>query len=153
MQVGFGLGGEITEPLRVRPVRLNVDSSMKLSRYYLHRLAGTAVDGLLDIRAESLQFGGPVLFAILQGQEPVMDHLAGAAVAALLDLALVEPLKVFPDEVARRHGWLPVAWLLDYQQLIVEASGFLPGPTLLFVKRSSSANDYILRMASYLFSR
>jgi hypothetical protein len=69
---------------------------MKLSRYFLYRPAGTAVDGLLDIRAESLQFGGPVLFAILQGPEPVMDHLAGADVAAQLDLALVELLGNVP---------------------------------------------------------
>jgi hypothetical protein len=115
-------------------------ASMKLSSYFLHRLAGTAVDGLLDIRAESLQFGGPVLFAILQGQEPVMDHLAGVGVAALLDLALVEPLKVFPDEVAQRHGWLPVAWLLGYQKLIVAASVFQSGPMPMAVKRSPFAN-------------
>ncbi len=52
---------------------------------------------------------------ILQGPEPVMDHLAGAGVTALLDLALVELLGVFPEGVARRHGWLPVALVLGYQ--------------------------------------
>jgi len=36
--------------------------------------------------------------------------------------------------------------------LIVEASGFLPGPTLLFVKRSPSANDDLLTMASHLLA-
>jgi hypothetical protein len=77
--------------------------------------AGTAVDALLNVRAESLQLGGPVLFAIFQGSELVKDHLAGAGVTALLDLALDELLEMFPDEVARRHGWLPVAWLLGYQ--------------------------------------
>lgn len=76
---------------------------------------GTAVYALLDVRAERLQLGGPELLATLQGPTPVTDDLAGAGVAALLDLALVEPLKVIPDEVARRHGWLPVAWLLDFQ--------------------------------------
>jgi hypothetical protein len=30
-------------------------------------------------------------------------------------LALDELLEMFPEEVARRHGWLPVAWLLGYQ--------------------------------------
>ena len=44
-----------------------------------------------------------------------MDHLAGAGVTALLDLALVELLGVFPEGVARRHGWLPVALVLGYQ--------------------------------------
>jgi hypothetical protein len=76
---------------------------------------GAAVYALLDVRAERLQLGGPELLATLQGPAPVTDDLAGAGVAALLDLALVEPLKVIPDEVARRHGWLPVAWLLGYQ--------------------------------------
>lgn len=52
------------------------------------RPGGTAVVALLDNRAESLQFGGPELLAILQGPETVMDHLAGAGVTALLDLAL-----------------------------------------------------------------
>lgn len=51
-------------------------------------LAGTAVVALLDVRAESLQFGEPELLAILQGPETVMDQLAGAGVTALLDLAL-----------------------------------------------------------------
>jgi hypothetical protein len=116
-------------------------ASMKLSRYYLHRLAGTAVDGLLDIRAESLQFGGPVLFAILQGQEPVTDHLAGAGVTALLDLALVELLEVFPEGVDRRHGFS--ASLLGYQKLIVTAGGLLPGSTLFAVKGSSSIKKFV----------
>jgi hypothetical protein len=88
---------------------------MKFSGYLLHRPVGSAVDGLLDIRAESLQFGGLELLAILQGPETVMDHLAGAGVTVLLDLALDELLEMFPDEVARRHGWLSVAWLLGYQ--------------------------------------
>ena len=69
---------------------------MKLSRYFLHRPAGTAVDALLDIRAECLQFGRPKLLAILQGPEPVMDQLAGAGATALLDLALVELLGNVP---------------------------------------------------------
>lgn len=50
--------------------------------------AGTAVVALLDVRAESLQFGEPELLANLQGLETVMDQLAGAGVTALLDLAL-----------------------------------------------------------------
>ena len=95
---------------------------MKLSRYFLYRLAGFAVDALLDIRAESFQLGGPELLAILQGPEPVTDHLAGAGVTALLDLALDELLEMFPDQVARRHGWLQVARPLDYQRLIAAAS-------------------------------
>ena len=78
-------------------------------------LAGTAVDALLDVRAESLQLGGPELLAILRGPEPVVDQLAGAEVTVLLDLALDELLEMFPDEAARRHGWLPVAWLLGHQ--------------------------------------
>ena len=88
---------------------------MKLSRYFLHRPAGTAVDALLDIRAESFQFGGPKLLAILKGPEPVMDHLAGAGATALLELALDELLEMFADDVARRHGWLHVVWTLGYQ--------------------------------------
>lgn len=71
--------------------------------------AGTAVDDLLEARAESLQLGGPVLFAILQGPVPVTDHLAGAGVTALLDLALDELLEMFPDDIARRHVCIPVA--------------------------------------------
>ncbi len=63
-------------------------ASMKFSGYLLHRPAGSAVDALLDIRAESLQLGGLVLFAILQGPEPFMGPLAGAGVTALLDMAL-----------------------------------------------------------------
>ena len=88
---------------------------MKLSRYFLHRPAGTAVDALLNVRAESLQLGGPELLAILQGPEPVTDHLAGAGVTALLDLAFDELLEMFPGGVARRHGCHPVAWSLGYQ--------------------------------------
>jgi len=74
----------------------------------------TAVDALLDVRAECLQLGGVVLLAILQGPEHVTDHFAGAGVTTLLDLALDELLKVFPDDVARRHDCLPVDWLLGY---------------------------------------
>jgi hypothetical protein len=48
----------------------------------------TAVDALLDVRAECLQLGGVVLLAILQGPEHVTDHFAGAGVTTLLDLAL-----------------------------------------------------------------
>ncbi len=81
----------------------------------MHRPAGTAVDALLDIRAESLQLGGPVLFAIFQGSELVTEYHPGAGVTALLDLALDELLEVLPDEVARRHGWVPVALALGYQ--------------------------------------
>ena len=102
--------------------------------------AGTAVVALLDVRAESLQLGGPEFLANLQGPEPVTDHLAGAEVTTLLDLALDELLGMFPDEVARRHGCLPVAGPLGYQKLIVAAGGFLPVSTLLVVKRSSSTN-------------
>ena len=64
---------------------------MKLSRYFLQRpavTAGTAVDALLNVRAESLQLGGPELLANFKGPEPVTDHLAGVGVTALLDLAL-----------------------------------------------------------------
>ena len=103
-------------------------------------LAGTAVDALLDVRAECLQLGGPELLAILQGPGAVTVHFAGAGVTALLDLALDELLEMFPNEVARRHGCLPLDWLLGYQRLLVVASGFRPGPTLLDVKRSSSTN-------------
>ena len=71
-------------------------ASMKLSRYLLHRPAGTAVDALLNIRAESRQFGGPELLANFKGPEPVMDHLAGAGATALLDLALDELLGNVP---------------------------------------------------------
>ena len=115
-------------------------ASLQLSGYLLHRPAGTAVDALLDVRAESLQLGGPEFLTILQGPEPVMDHLAGAGVTALLDLALDELLEMFPDEVARQYGRLPVEWLLGFQRLIVGVSGFFPGPTLLDVRRSSSTN-------------
>ena len=74
-------------------------ASMKFSGYLLHRPAGSAVDALLDIRAESLQLGGLVLFAILQGPEPFMGPLAGAGagVTALLDMALDKLLEMFPD--------------------------------------------------------
>ena len=89
----------------------------------------------------------------LQGPEPVTDHLAGAGVADLLDLALDELLEMFPDEVARRHGWVPVASLLGYQELIVAASGFRPGLTQLTVERSPSANYYYLTMSSHLLAR
>jgi hypothetical protein len=93
------------------------------------------------------------LFAILQGPEPVTDHLAGAGVTALLDLALDELLGVFPEGVARRHGWLSMAGSLGYQKLIVAASGLLPGSMPMVVKRSSSANYYLLTMASYSLAR
>jgi len=116
-------------------------------------LAGTAVDALLDVRAERFQLGGPELLAILQGPDSVTDHLAGAGVTALLDLALDKLLEVFPVEVARRHGWLPVAGNLVYQKLIVTARGFRPGPMLLAVKGSSSSNYDLLTMASYLLAR
>jgi hypothetical protein len=46
-----------------------------------------------------------------------------------------------------------VDWLLGYQGLIVLFSGLLPGSTLLAVKQSSSANYYLLTMASYLLVR
>jgi hypothetical protein len=68
-------------------------------------------------------------------------------------LALDELLEMFPDEVARRHGWLPVAGNLVYQKLIVTARGFRPGPMLLAVKGSSSSNYDLLTMASYLLAR
>ena len=103
-------------------------------------LAGTAVDALLDVRAECLQLGGPELLAILRGPGAVTVHFAGAGVTALLDLALDELLEMFPEEVARRHGWLPVAWLLGYQKLIVAASVFQSGPMPMAVKRSPFAN-------------
>ena len=74
----------------------------------------------------------------------VMGHLASAGVTALLDLALDKLIKMIPDDVARRYGCLSVAGPLDYQKLIVAASGFLPGPTLLAVKRSLSKNDFLL---------
>ena len=48
----------------------------------------TAVDALLDDRAESLQLEGTKFLAILQGPEHVTDHFAGAGVTTLLDLAL-----------------------------------------------------------------
>ena len=118
-------------------------ASMKLSRYFLHRLAGTAVDAMLDVRAECLQLGGAVLLAILQDPEPVLDHLAGAGVTALLDMALDELLEMFPDEVARRYGWLPMAGSLGYQKLIVAAGGLLPGSTLFAVKGSSTIYKYV----------
>jgi hypothetical protein len=82
-----------------------------------------------------------------------MDHLAGAGVAALLDLALDELLGVFPDEVVRRHGYLPVAGPLGYQRLIVAADAFRPGTTLLAEMRSSSVNYLLLMMASNLLAR
>jgi hypothetical protein len=128
-------------------------ASMKLSRYLLHRPAGTAVDALLDIRAESLQLGGPELLANFKGPEPVTEYLPGAGVRALLDLAIDELLEVFPDEVARRHGWLPVAGSLVYQKLIVTARGFRPGPITMVVKGSSSTNYDLLTMASHLLAR
>jgi hypothetical protein len=47
-----------------------------------------------------------------------------------------------------------VASLLGYQELIVAASGFRPGSMLMVaVKRSSSANYYLLTMAFYLLGR
>ena len=79
-------------------------ASMKLSRYLMHRPAGTAVDALLNVRAESLQLGGPELLAILQGPEPVTDHLAGVGVTDLLDLAIDDLLEMFRDDVVRRLG-------------------------------------------------
>ena len=63
-------------------------ASMKLSRFFLQRPAGNAVDALLNVRAESLQLGGPELLANFKGPEPVTDHLAGVGGTALLDLAL-----------------------------------------------------------------
>ncbi len=116
-------------------------------------LAGTAVDALLDVRAERFQLGGPELLAILQGPAPATDYLAGAGVAALLDLVLVELLGMFPDDVARRHGYLPVAGPLGYQRLIVAADAFRPGTTLLAEMRSSSVNYLLLMMASNLLAR
>ena len=62
--------------------------------------AGTAVNALLDVRAESLQLEGTKFLTNLQAPEPVTDHLAGAGVTALLDLALDELLEMFPDDVA-----------------------------------------------------
>jgi len=115
--------------------------------------AGTAVVALLDVRAESLQFGEPELLATLQGPAPVTDHLADAGVADLLDLVLDELLGMFPDDVARRHGYLPVAGPLGYQRLIVAADAFLPGITLLAKMRSSSVNYLLLMMASNLLAR
>jgi hypothetical protein len=79
-------------------------ASFQLSGYLLDWPAGTAVDSLLDVRAECLEFGGTVLVANLQGPEPLTDHLAGTGIAILLDFALDELLEVFPDDVARRHG-------------------------------------------------
>ena len=101
--------------LRGRPEHSIAGSELAAQRLPPLTPAGTAVDALLDVRAESLQLGGSELLVILQGPEPVMDHLAGAGVTALLDLALVELLGVFPEGVARRHGWLPVALVLGYQ--------------------------------------
>jgi hypothetical protein len=101
----------------------------------------------------SLQLGGPELLANFKGPEPVMDHLAGAGATALLDLALDELLEMFPDDVARRYGWLPMAGSLGYQKLIVAEGGFRPGSMLLVVKRSPSANYYLLTMASHLLAR
>jgi hypothetical protein len=82
-----------------------------------------------------------------------MDHLAGAGVTALLDLALDELLEMFPDDVARRHEWRPVALPLGYEKLIVAASGSRPGPTLLTVEESPLANFYLLTMSSHLLAR
>ena len=120
-------------------------ASLQLSGYFLHRPAGTAVDALLDVRAESFQLGDTEFLAIFQGPEPVTDQLAGAGITALLDLALDELLEMYPDDVALRHGCLPVVASLVYQKLIVAASGIRPGPTLLVVRRSSSANYYLCR--------
>ena len=58
--------------------------------------AGAAVGPLLDVGAEGFQFQGPELLAILQGAEPVADHLAGAGVTALLQLPLDELLEMLP---------------------------------------------------------
>ena len=114
---------------------------MKLSSYFLYRPAGTAVDALMDVRAESFQLGGPELLEILKGPEPVTDHLAGVGVTALLDLAIDDLLEMFRDDVVRRLGWLLVAWLLGYQKLIVAASVFQSGPMMpMAVKRSPFAN-------------
>ena len=115
--------------------------------------AGTAVNALLDVRAECLQLGGPELLAILQGPGAVTDDLAGAGVAALLDLVLDELLGMFHDDIARRHGYLPVAGPLGYQRLIVAADAFRPGTTLLAEMRSSSVNYLLLMMASNLLAR
>ena len=120
-------------------------ASLQLSGYFLHRPAGTAVDALLDVRAESFQLGDTEFLAIFQGPEPVTDQLAGAGITALLDLALDELLEMYPDDVALRHGCLPVVASLVYQKLIVAAIGIRPGPTLLVVRRSSSANYYLCR--------
>jgi hypothetical protein len=65
-------------------------ASLQLCGYLLHRPARTAIDALLDVSAEGLQFGGPELLAIFQGPEPVTDYLAGAGVTTLLDLVLDE---------------------------------------------------------------
>ena len=64
-----------------------------------------------------------------------MDHLAGAGVTALLDLAIDVLLEVFPEGVDRRYCRLPVAVSLGYQKLIVAASGFRPGSMLMIVER------------------
>jgi hypothetical protein len=58
---------------------------------------------------QGFQLCGTEHLAILQGAEPVGDHLAGAGVAALLNLALDELLEM-PLHMARRRGALPVAW-------------------------------------------
>jgi hypothetical protein len=60
---------------------------------------------------------------------------------------------MFPDEVARRHGYLPVAGPLGYQRLKVAAYAFRPGTTLLAEMRSSTVNDLLLMMASNLLAR
>ena len=91
-------------------------------------------------RAESLQLCGPELLAILQGPEPVTDHLAVVGVTDLLDLAINDLLEMFRDDVVRRLGWLLVAWLLGYQKLIVAASVLQSGPMPMAIKRSPFSN-------------
>ena len=77
--------------------------------HLLQRPAGAAVDPLLNVGAPGLLLQGPELLALLQGPEPVADHLAGAGLSALLQLILDELLEMLPDDVARRNGDLPAA--------------------------------------------
>ena len=121
------LGGELTAHHGCALLGPMLVAGLQLGGHVLHRPAGAAVEALLNVGAEGFQLGGAEFALILKDAEAVADHLAGAGVAALLDLALDELLEMLPDDIARRHGDLPVAWPWHYQRLIAAAMGLRQG--------------------------
>lgn len=82
---------------------------LEFGPHVLHGPARAALDPLLNLSAKALQLGGAEFFAILQNPESVADDLTGADVTALLNLSLDELLEMLADDIARRHGDLPMA--------------------------------------------